>query len=182
MAKLIFGMMQSLDGYVDGPAGNIQLGPPDTVLFCHFADHFNSLEGTLCGRRMYQIMQYWDEDQPGWEEIGHVFAKAWRSKPKWVASRSSTSVGPNATLVQGDLIDFVANLKSERPGEISVSGPETAGVLSAAGLIDEYRLYFRPAVLGAGKPFFMGSNVPKLRLTHFEAIGAEAVCLTYVPA
>jgi dihydrofolate reductase len=173
--------MQSLDGYVDGPAGNVQLGPPDPVLFRHFTDHFNGLEGTLCGRRMYQIMQYWEEDQ-GWDETGQAFAKAWRSKPKWVASRTLSSVGTNATLVQGDLIDFVVTLKSEHEGEISVSGPQLASVLSAAGLIDDYRLYFRPAVFGAGKPFSMGSNLPKPRLTHFEAIGAEAVCLTYVPA
>ncbi len=182
MAKLSFGMMQSLDGYVDSPAGNVKLGPPDPVLFRHFADHFSSLEGALCGRRIYQIMQYWDEDQPGWEEVGHVFARAWRSKPKWVASCSLKSVGPNATLVHGDLIDFVAKLKSDHPGEIAVSGPELAAALSVEGLIDEYRLYLRPVVLGTGKPFFMNSNLPKLRLTHSEAIGAEAFCLTYVPA
>lgn len=182
MAKLSFGMMQSLDGYVDGPAGNVQLGPPDPVLFRHFIDHMSSLDGAIYGRRMYEIMKYWDEDQPGWDEIGQGFAEAWRSKPKWVASHSSISVGPNATLIQGNLLDFVAKLKSEREGEVSVSGPELASVLSAAGLIDEYRLYFRPAVFGAGKAFFMGSNVPKLRLIHFDSIGAEAIRLTYVPA
>ncbi len=137
MAKLSFGMMQSLDGYVDGAAGSVRLGPPDSVLFRRFADDFNTFEGALCGHRMYQIMQYWDEDQPGWEEMGHVFARAWRSKPKWVASRSLKSVGPNATLVQGDLIDFAAKLKSEHPGEIAVSGPELAATLSEAGLIEE---------------------------------------------
>ena len=113
--------------------------------------------------------------------MDHDFAQVWRSKPKWVASRSSTSVGPNATLVQGDLRDFAAKLKSERDGEIDVAGAEIANVLSAAGLIDEYRLYFRPYVLGGGKPFFAGS-VPPLRLMKLDAIGEDAVRLIYVPA
>ena len=152
MGRLIFGMMQSLDGYIDGPAGDVQLGPPGPILSRHFTDYVRGSDGLLYGRRMYEIMRYWDEDQPGWDEIEHDFAQAWRPKPKWVASRSLTSVGPNATLVQGDLIDFAASLKSERVGDIDVAGAELANVLSAAGLVDEYRLYFRPYVLGAGKP------------------------------
>lgn len=181
MARLIFGMMQSLDGYIDGPAGNLQLGPPGPILSRHFLDHMRASEGILYGRRMYQIMRYWDEDQPGWDEADHDFAQAYRPKPKWVASRSLTSVGPNATLVQGDLIDFAANLKSKRDGDIDVAGAELANVLSAAGLLDEYRLYFRPYVLGSGKPFFAGPR-PSLRLVKHEAIGEDAVRLTYVPA
>ena len=130
---------------------------------------------------MYEVMRYWDEDKPDWEEIEHDFARVWRPKPKWVASRSLTHVGPNATLVQGDLIDFAANLKSKRDGDIDVAGAELAHVLSAAGLIDEYRLYFRPYVLGGGKPYFAGP-VPPLRLMKHQAIGEDAVRLTYVPA
>jgi len=177
MGRLIFGMMQSLDGYIDHP----QLGPPGPILSRHFTDYVRGSDGLLYGRRMYEIMRYWDEDQPGWDEIEHDFAQAWRPKPKWVASRSLTSVGPNATLVQGDLIDFAANLKSERDGDIDVAGAELANVLSAAGLVDEYRLYFRPYVLGAGKPYFAGS-LPPLRLMKLDAIGEDAVRLTYVPA
>jgi dihydrofolate reductase len=105
MGRLIFGMMQSLDGYID----HLQLGPPGPILSRHFTDYVRGSDGLLYGRRMYEIMRYWDEDQPGWDEIEHDFAQAWRPKPKWVASRSLTSVGPNATLVQGDLIDFAAN-------------------------------------------------------------------------
>src|SRR5580692_6454729 len=138
-------------------------------------------DGLLYGRHMYEVMRYWDEDQPEWDEIEHDFAQIWRSKPKWVASRSLTSVGPNATLVQGDLIDFAVNLKSERDGDIDVAGAELANVLSAVGLVDEYRLYFRPYVLGTGKPYFAGAR-PPLRLMKLEAIGEDAVRLTYAPA
>lgn len=181
MARLIFGMMQSLDGYIDGPAGNVQLGPPGPILFRHFADYVHGLQGLLYGRRLYEIMRYWDQDQPGWDETEHDFAQAWRPKPKWVASRSLTSVGPNATLVQGDVSEFAAKLKSEREGDIDVGGAELANVLSAAGLVDEYRLYFRPYVLGSGKPYFAGSP-PPLRLTKLDAVGEDAVRLIYVPA
>jgi dihydrofolate reductase len=177
MGRLIFGMMQSLDGYID----HLQLGPPGPILSRHFTDYVRGSDGLLYGRRMYEIMRYWDEDQPGWDEIEHDFAQAWRPKPKWVASRSLTSVGPNATLVQGDLIDFAANLKSERDGDIDVAGAELANVLSAAGLVDEYRLCFRPYVLGTGKPYFAGPR-PPLRLMKLDAIGEDAVRLTYAAA
>jgi dihydrofolate reductase len=130
---------------------------------------------------MYEVMRYWDEDKPDWDEVEHDFARAWRPKPKWVASRSLTSLGPNATLVRGDLIDFTAKLKAERDGDIDVAGAELANVLAAAGLVDEYRLYLRPYVLGGGKPYFAGP-VPPLRLVKHEAIGEDAVRLTYVPA
>jgi dihydrofolate reductase len=181
MGRLIYGMMQSLDGYIDGPAGNVQLPPPGPILSRHFNDVVSGSDGFLYGRRLYEIMRYWDEDQPGWDETDLDFAQIYRSKQKWVASRTLTSVGPNAALVQGDLIDFAANLKSQRDGDIDVAGAELASVLSAAGLVDEYRLYFRPFVLGAGKPYFAGP-LPPLRLTKLDAIGEDAVRLTYVPA
>ena len=179
MGRLIFGMTQSLDGYIAGPSG--ELRPPGPILHRHFNDPVRGLDGILYGRRIYEVMRYWDENKPDWEELEHDFAQAWRPKPKWVASRSLKSVGPNATLVQGDLIDFAAKLKSERHGDIDVAGAELANVLSAARLVDEYRLYFRPYVLGTGKPYLAGSP-PPLRLVKHDAIGEDAVRLTYVPA
>lgn len=183
IGRIIFGMMQSLDGYIniDGPSGSIKLPPPGPRLHRHFNDHVRSVAGILYGRRMYEIMRYWDEDQPDWDEIEYDFAQAWRSKPKWVASRSLTSVGPNATLVKGSLIDFAANLKAECSGDIDLAGADVAHQLSAAGLVDEFRLYFRPYVLGEGKPYFAGSRLT-LRLLNVDTVGEDAVRLTYVPA
>ena len=160
MGRLVFGMMQSLDGYIDGPAGDLQLGPPGPILSRHFTDYVRSSDGFLYGRRLYEIMRYWDEDQPGWDEMDHDFAQAWRLKPKWVASRSLTSVGPNATLVQGDLIDFAANLKSRREGDIDVAGAELAHVLSAAGLLTSIACTF---VRTCSAPVNPTSLVPCLR-------------------
>jgi dihydrofolate reductase len=193
MGKLVFGMMQSLDGYVAGVAGGpgsdgyvaglaggLELPPPDVSLSRHFNDHVRGLAGNLFGRRMYEVMRYWDEDQPDWDVGDHDFAAVWRSQPKWVVSRSLKSVGANATLVAGDVEAFVRRLKAEVEGEIDVAGPELAGCLAGLGLIDEYRLYFRPFVLGRGKPYFAGAR-PPLRLIAADPVGEDAVRLTYVP-
>jgi dihydrofolate reductase len=178
MAKLVFGMMQSLDGYVAGAAGGPQLPPPGERLHRHFNDHVRASAGLIYGRRMYEVMRYWDADQPDWEAVEQDFAAAWRAKPKWVVSRTLESVGPNATLVRDDAGALVQALKAKLDGEIDVSGPELAGSLTTLGLIDEYRLYFRPFVLGAGKPYFSGPR-PPLRLVSAEAVGEDAVRLTY---
>lgn len=194
MGKLVFGMMQSLDGYVAGAAGGpgsdgylaglaagLELPPPGVALARHFNDQFSGVAGCLYGRRMYEVMRYWDEDQPDWDAAEHDFAAVWRAKPKWVVSRSLKSVGANATLVAGDVEAFVRRLKAEVEGEIDVAGPELAGCLTDLGLIDEYRLYFRPFVLGRGKPYFAGAR-PPLRLITADRVGEDAVRLTYVTA
>jgi dihydrofolate reductase len=181
MAKLVFGMMLSLDGYVAGVDGGLLLPPPGATLHPHFNDYVRGLAGILYGRRMYEVMRYWDEDRPEWGEAGRSFAAVWRAQPKWVASRSLKSVGPNATLVADDVEAFVRRLKAEVDGEIDVAGPELAGSLTDLGLIDEYRLYFRPFVLGRGKPYFAGSR-PPLRLIATDSLGDDTVRLTYVPA
>ena len=181
MGKLVFGMMQSLDGYVDGVAGRLELPPPGAALARHFHDHVRGLTGCLYGRQIYEIMRYWDEDRPEWDAGDHEFAAAWRSKPKWVFSRTLKSVGANATLVAENVDAFVRRLKEDVEGEIDVAGPTLAASLTDLGLIDEYRLYFRPFVLGGGKPYFAGAR-PPLRIIASNCIGEEAVQVTCVPA
>jgi riboflavin biosynthesis pyrimidine reductase len=105
----------------------------------------------------------------------------WRAQPKWVASRSLKSVGANATLVGDDVEAFVRGLKRGVEGDIDVAGPDLAGSLTDLGLIDEYRLYFRPFVLGRGKPCFARAR-PPLRRVATDLVGEDAVRLTYVPA
>lgn len=175
MAKLVFGMNQSLDGYVDH-----QAFAPGPALFRHFIEQAGGLAGSVYGRRMYEVMRYWDEDLAGWDAHERDFATAWRSQPKWVVSRSLKSVGPNATLVADNFEAVIRRLKAELVGEIEVAGPELAGSLTDLGLIDEYRLYLRPVVLGAGKPFFAGPR-PPLRLVASDVISDDAIRLAYVP-
>ena len=177
MAKLVFGMMQSLDGYVD----HMKMGPPPPALSRHFTEYVRGQTGMVYGRRMYEIMRYWDDDLPDWDAEDRDFAAVWRSKPKWVVSRSLKSVGPNATLVENDFEAVIRGLKAQLVGEIAVAGPDLAGSLTDLGLIDEYRLYLRPIVLGRGKPFFAGPR-PPLRLVTSDLIGGGMIKLTYVPA
>jgi dihydrofolate reductase len=176
MAKLIFGLSQSLDGYVDHTAFG-----PGPALFRHFVEHVRDLAGCVYGRRVYELMRYWDDDQPDWGVAERDFATAWRSRPKWVVSRTLESVGPNATLVREDLEGAMRELKARLVGEIDVAGPNLARSLTDLGLVDEYRLYLRPFVLGAGTPFFAGPR-PPLRLVASDRIGEDTIRLTYVPA
>ncbi len=171
--------MQSLDGYVAGAEAGPQLPPPGVALHQYFNEYVRGLAGMLYGRRMYEVMRYWDEDQPDWEAVEHDFAAAWRAKPKWIVSRSLKSVGANATLVGDDVEAFVRRLKETVDGEIDVGGPNLAHSLRP--LIDEYHLYLRPFLLGGGKPFFAGA-LPPLHLIATNAIGEDAVRLKFVPA
>jgi len=177
MAKLVFGMMQSLDGYVD----HMKLGPPRPAVSRHFVEHVRSLAGIVYGRRTYEIMRYWDEDRTDWDAEDRDFAASWRSQPKWVVSRTLNSVGPNATLIADGIESMVRGLKDRLVGEIDVAGPELARSLSELGLLDEYRLYLRPMVLGQGTPFFAGPR-PPLRFLASDPIGDDVIRLRYAPA
>ncbi|MDX2262909.1 MAG: dihydrofolate reductase family protein [Gemmatimonadales bacterium] len=175
MAKLVFGMNQSLDGYVDHMAF-----APGPTLFRHFIEEAQAQAGSIYGRRMYEIMRYWDDDHPEWGDAERAFAAAWRRQPKWVVSRTLTSVGPNATLVGTDLERAIRALKAERDGEIEVAGTLLAQSLTALGLIDEYRIYLHPVVLGQGTPYFAGPR-PPLRLVAHDPIDESVLRLRYVP-
>jgi dihydrofolate reductase len=176
-------MMQSLDGYVAGVAGELEpplhSPGPGVELFRYWIDHVRDLAGSLYGRRMYEVMRYWDEDRPEWGADEHEFAAAWRAQPKWVASRTLTSVGANAILVRDDLEGFARRLKAEVDGVVDVAGPDLAASLTEFGLIDEYHLYFRPFVLGRGKPYFANAR-PPLRLVSSKPVGEDAIRLVYV--
>jgi dihydrofolate reductase len=174
MATLVFGMNQSLDGYVDHTGF-----APGPILFRHFINHVGGLAGSLYGRRMYEIMRYWDDEQPEWDAADREFAEVWRNQPKWVVSRTLTSVGPNATLISEDLETAARRLKAEQTGEIDVAGPNLAGQLG--GLIDEYRIYLHPVVLGQGAPYFTGPR-PRLRLAASDPMGEDVIRLAYRPA
>jgi dihydrofolate reductase len=183
MAKLVFGLNMSLDGYVDH---DHEAFVPDPVLFKYFIEQTRNASGSIYGRGLYEVMRYWDGDD--WDQhdpaMGvdlRAFAKAWRAMPKWVVSRSLKSVGPNATLIGDDFEAEIRKLKTERNGEIEVGGPKLAASLTKLGLINEYQLIFCPVVLGRGRPFFVGPQ-PRLRLVTSDRIGKDAIRLTYVPA
>lgn len=184
MAKLVFAMNVSLDGYVNHDAFS-----PGPELFNYFIEQTRKTTGSIYGRGLYELMRYWDEDHPEWDadpdkRSGFAlreFAAAWRAMPKWVVSRSLKSVGPNATLIGDDFEAAIRKLKSDVDGEIGVGGPKLAASLTRLGLIDAYQLIIRPVVLCHGNPFF-ADTTPPLRFAASDRIGEDAVRLTYVPA
>ncbi len=176
MAKFVFAMNQSLDGYVD----HLSFGP-DPILFRHFVEVAAAQIGSVYGRRLYDLMRYWDDEHPEWNDDQRAFATAWRRQTKWVVSRTLDSVGPNAWLVKGGLESAMKELKARHGGEIAVGGPQLAHSLGRLGLIDEYRIFLHPVVLGDGKPLFAGAR-PPLHLAAAERIGPDVLRLNYVPA
>jgi dihydrofolate reductase len=176
MAKLVYGLNQSLDGYIDH-----QAFAPSPSLFRHFIEQVREQTASVYGRGMYEVMRYWDDNLPDWDAAEREYAAAWQSQPKWVVSRSLKSVGPNATLVADDVEATIRRLKAEHAGEIEVAGPDLARSLGDLGLIDEYRIYLHPVVVGSGKRYFAGPR-PPLRLVANELIVENVIRLTYVPA
>jgi dihydrofolate reductase len=180
MAKLVFGMNMSLDGYVDHEAF-----APGPELFRYWIEQTRQAAGSIYGRRLYEIMTYWDgddwdQDDPAMGADLRAYAQAWRAMPKWVVSRSLKEVGPNATLIGAAVEAAIRKLKTEREGVIEVGGPKLAASLGKLGLIDEYQLVVRPVVLGGGTPFFAEAR-PPLRLVGSDRVGEDAVRLSYVP-
>jgi dihydrofolate reductase len=175
MAKLIFGMNMSLDGYVD----HDQFAP-GPVLFQHFIEQTRGLAGSIYGRGLYELMRYWDENRPEWDAPERAFAEAWKRQPKWVFSRSLKEVGPNATLLGEDFEAVIRGLRAELDGRIDVGGPKLAASVAQLGLVDEYQIYLRPFVLGKGNPYFVGAQ-PPLRLVASDRVGEDALRLRYVP-
>lgn len=176
MARLVFGMNQSLDGYVDHMAF-----APSPILFRRFIEDAEGQAGSIYGRKVYELMRYWDDEHSEWDDAKRAFAAAWRKQTKWVVSRTLQAVGPNAVLVGGALDGAIRKIKNEVDGEIEVAGPDLAKSLTDLGLIDEYRIYLHPVVLGQGTPYFAGAR-PRLRLVAHDRMDGDVIRLTYVPA
>ncbi|BCM21253.1 dihydrofolate reductase family protein [Mesorhizobium sp. J8] len=183
MATIVYAMLTSLDGYIAGPGGDIGLPVPEEELHRHFNGEMRRTSIALCGRRMYETMRFWDspEREIGAEDVERDFARAWRQTPKVVFSTTLGEVGPNARLMKSDVEKVARSLKAEADGEISVSGAQLAGQLARAGLIDEYRLYMHPVVLGGGKPYFQSGLSLALKPLGAERLAQGVTLLRYAP-
>ncbi len=183
MGKIVYSMLTSLDGYIEGPSGDIGLPVPEEELHRYFNGEMRRTVTALCGRRMYEAMRFWDspERETG-SEVERDFAQAWQKTPKIVFSTTLREVGPNARLAGGDVETVANQLKSQMDGEISVSGANLAAQLARAGLIDEYRLYVQPVVLGGGKPYFQPGLSRALQLIGTQNLTQGVTLLRYAPA
>jgi dihydrofolate reductase len=181
MAKVVYSMLTSLDGYIAGPEGGPALPIPDPDLHWHFNALLRETAMLLNGRRMYETMRVWDtwDKKPGAPLVEVDFARVWQETPKVVFSTTLREVGPNARLVRHDVERVVGSLKSETTGDISVAGPTLAASLARLGLIDEYRLYMHPVVLGGGRPFFANGSALNLRPLGTESLPQGVQLLRY---
>ena len=180
MAHMIYGLPQSLDGYVADLDGNITLPAPEEALHRHFNELTKNSALELYGRKMYEVMRYWDDPDPASSPWELEFAKLWQQTPKAVVSTTLTEVGPNATLIRDNIDTRLRALKAETQGTIQVAGPTLAATCTKLGLIDEYRLYFHPVVLGSGKPFFAGAMDEKIRYAGTEQLPQGVAMVRYV--
>jgi dihydrofolate reductase len=185
MARMIFNMLQSVDGYIEGPEGGPGMPMFGEPLHSWFNRQMEGISSSVYGRNMYEVMQAWqtwEQDYPTAEAYENAFARAWRDTPKVVVSTTLKQVGPNARLVSNDVEAELRRLKAETEGTIDVSGATIAASAARWGLIDEYQLVIRPAVLGGGKPFFKPGLPRELKLIGSETLPEDTILLRYAPA
>ena len=186
MRKLIYMTSMSLDGYIEAASGDSRWMMPDEELHRHFNDVESTVDTQLYGRRMYELMiQFWptaDQDPSAPPYIGE-YARFWKSVGKLVFSKTLQHVEWNAQLVKGDPLPEVARLKREPGGNLSVGGTALASTLADGGLIDEYRLYIVPIVLGGGTPLFKAVRARiNLEFAEVRTFRSGTVLLRYVRA
>ncbi|HXL73998.1 MAG TPA: dihydrofolate reductase family protein, partial [bacterium] len=154
MRKVIYGLNISLDGFYEDINGKIDFTVPDDEVFLHFIELEKEVEVHLYGRKLYETMCYWKSADQNWNLAEIEYAKVWNQKPNVVFSRTLESVASNDRLVRDHIADEVNQLKKGPGKYMAVGGGEIASTFINLGLIDEYRFYFRPIVLGKGKPMF----------------------------
>lgn len=183
MGKLIYAMSVSLDGFVETPSRSLDWVRVDEELHSFFNDQARELRASLYGRRMYELMVgYWPtaEADPTATPAMREFAGIWTRLPRIVFSRSLERVDEGSRLVRDDAAEEVARLKAQPAFDMDVGGPTLASTLIRAGLIDEYRLYVHPVILGAGTPFFPALDGRiGLTLRETRTFGSGVVYLRY---
>jgi dihydrofolate reductase len=180
--KLIYSMGVSLDGFIAAPDGAIDWSAPDEELHRFHNQQAREAGVHLYGRRLYETMRPWEtaDRQPSAPEHLLEFARIWKATPKIVFSTTLERVEGNATLVRDDAAGEVARLK-EQPGKhLAVGGAGLASTLIKLGLVDEYRLFISPVVLGGGTPYFPALDERiDLELVETRTFGSRVVYLRY---
>jgi dihydrofolate reductase len=183
MGRLVYSMSVSLDGFVETPRRSIDWVLVDDEVHDLFNAQARELSASLYGRRMYELMMgYWPtaESDPSATPAMVEFARIWRDLPRIVFSSTLELVDPGSRLVRDDTVAEVARLKAQPGFDMDVGGPTLASALIRAALVDEYRLFVNPVVLGAGTPFFPPSEQPVgLRLLETRTFASGVVYLRY---
>ncbi|MEA2151051.1 MAG: hypothetical protein QOD69_2881 [Solirubrobacteraceae bacterium] len=182
MRRLIYSMTVSLDGFIAGPGGEIDWSAPDEELHRFHNERTRELGAHLCGRRLYEEMTYWEtaDENPAAPEYVLEFARIWKDLPKIVFSTTLERVEGNATLARGGVAEEVARLKAQPGKDLGVGGAGLAATCTTLGLIDEYRLFVSPVVLGAGTPYFPALEERiALELVETRAFGSLVFYMRY---
>ncbi len=186
MRSLIYSMTVSLDGFIAGPEGEIDWSAPDDELHRFHNDQVRELGVHLCGRGLYETMVYWETaagQDPSLSQAGLEFAPIWKALPKIVFSNSLAAVEGNARLAAQSPADEVRALKRQPGKDIAVGGAGLAASLIELELIDDFRLFVSPVLLGAGTPYFPASmRRTHLRLVETRTFSSRVVYLRYMRA
>jgi dihydrofolate reductase len=182
MRKLIYSMGVSLDGFIAGPDGGIGWSAPDEELHRFHNQLARETGAELYGRRLYETMRYWEtaEENRSAPEHELEFARIWKDTPKIVFSRTLENVEAYASLVRDGVASEVAKLKEQPGKELAVGGAGLASTCIKLGLVDEYRLFVNPVVLGGGTPYFPALDEKiNLELVETQTFGSRVVYLRY---
>jgi dihydrofolate reductase len=182
MRKLIYSMGASLDGFIAGPGGEIDWSAPDEELHRFHNQQTRELGVQLCGRRLYEEMLFWEtaDQNASLGEPELEFAGIWQDLPKLVFSTTLAKVEGNYRLASGGVAEEVARLKEEPGKDLAVGGAGLASACIELGLVDEYRLFVSPVVLGGGTPYFPALEERiNLELVETRTFGSRVVYLRY---
>jgi dihydrofolate reductase len=182
MRKVIYSMSVSLDGYTAGRDGKFDWSAPDEELHRFHNEQIRELGGHLLGRRLYETMVYWEtaDQDPSLSDYALEFARIWQGLPKVVFSTTLESVEGKARVVRDGVADEVARLKEQPAKDLAVGGPGLASTLIELGLVDEYRPFIYPVVVGGGTPFFPSVEATiNLELIETRTFSSRVVYLRY---
>jgi dihydrofolate reductase len=182
MRKVIYSMGVSLDGFIAGSDGEIDWSAPDEELHRFHNQQTREMGVHLCGRRLYETMVYWEsaEANPSAAEHELEFARIWKNMSKIVFSKTLEKVEGNARLVRDGVAEEVSKLKEQPGKDLAVGGAGLASTLMKLGLIDEYRLFVSPVVLGGGTPYFPALEERiNLELVETQTFGSRVVYIRY---
>jgi dihydrofolate reductase len=182
MRKLIYSMGVSLDGFIAGPGGEIDWSAPDEELHRFHNQQMREVGVHLCGRRLYETMITWETADQNSSAPEHEleFARIWKDTPKIVFSRTLEKVDGNARLVRDGGAEEVARLKEQPGKDLAVGGAGLASTFIELGLVDEYRLFVSPVVLGGGTPYFPALDGRiDLELVETRTFGSRVVYVCY---
>ena len=182
MRKVIYSMTMSLDGFIAGPGGEIDWSAPDEELHRFHNQQTRELGAHLLGRRLYETMVYWEtaHENPSAPEHVLEFAQIWKSLPKIVVSKTLENVEGNARLARDGIAEEVARLREQPGKDLAVGGAGLASSLIELGLVDEYRLFVNPVVVGGGTPYFPALDEKiDLELIETKTFGSRVVYVRY---